>query len=374
MKTNYNKIRIYVGILFFCLLSSGIYAQMTTMNVGGRSRSLFVYAPGGIPQNSPLVISLHGLNQDINYQKNQAKWELVADTAKFVVVYPAGEGNSWDISGNKDTDFILAIIESMVTRYGIDRSKVYVSGFSMGGMMSYHVANKIADKVAAIGPVSGYLFANPVSSSRPMPIMHVHGTTDDVVNYSGVAAILQKWRNWNQCPSNSIRTNPYPSNKPNSRAYLDYWGPCNNSSVSLITLEGKGHWHSNDANGVNTTNELWNFFRRQSLELSNVPPTVSITAPVSNTFFTAPASITITANAADVDGTVTNVQFFNGTTLLATDATAPYSFTWTSVATGTYKSYGQFWSCHYFCCCDHHRSNSSCRKGSIRRYPMADPW
>lgn len=192
-----NKMRIYVGILFFCLLSSEIYAQMTTLNVGGRNRSLFVYAPAGIPQNRPLVISLHGLNQDINYQKNQAKWELVADTAKFVVVYPAGEGNSWDISGNKDTDFILAIIESMVTRYGIDRNKVYVSGFSMGGMMSYHTANKIANKVAAIGPVSGYLFANPVSSSRPMPIMHVHGTSDDVVNYSGVAAILQKWRNWN---------------------------------------------------------------------------------------------------------------------------------------------------------------------------------
>jgi hypothetical protein len=68
----------------------------------------------------------------------------------------------------------------------------------------------------------------------------------------------------------------------------------------------------------------------------NVPPTVSITGPASNTSFTAPASVTITANAADVDGTVSNVQFYNGTTLLGSDATVPYSFTWTNVAAGTY--------------------------------------
>ncbi|MFN6946841.1 MAG: DUF6055 domain-containing protein, partial [Cytophagaceae bacterium] len=69
---------------------------------------------------------------------------------------------------------------------------------------------------------------------------------------------------------------------------------------------------------------------------ANVPPTVSLTAPANNASFTAPASITISANAADSDGTITNVQFYNGTTLLHTDATAPYSFTWNNVAAGTY--------------------------------------
>lgn len=68
----------------------------------------------------------------------------------------------------------------------------------------------------------------------------------------------------------------------------------------------------------------------------NTPPTVSITSPVNNATFPAPASITINANAADANGTVTNVQFFNGTTLLGSDASAPYSFVWTNVAAGTY--------------------------------------
>ncbi len=68
----------------------------------------------------------------------------------------------------------------------------------------------------------------------------------------------------------------------------------------------------------------------------NVPPSVSLTAPANNATFTAPASITLLANASDADGSVTGVSFYNGSTLLGTDNSAPYSFTWNNVATGTY--------------------------------------
>ena len=68
----------------------------------------------------------------------------------------------------------------------------------------------------------------------------------------------------------------------------------------------------------------------------NQLPTSSITAPVNNALFVAPASVAINANAADADGTITNVQFYNGATLIGADATAPYSFTWTNVVAGTY--------------------------------------
>jgi hypothetical protein len=69
---------------------------------------------------------------------------------------------------------------------------------------------------------------------------------------------------------------------------------------------------------------------------SNQVPTVSITAPTNNATYTAPASITITAIAADADGTIASVKFYNGTTLLGTVTTSPYSYSWTSVAAGTY--------------------------------------
>jgi photosystem II stability/assembly factor-like uncharacterized protein len=70
---------------------------------------------------------------------------------------------------------------------------------------------------------------------------------------------------------------------------------------------------------------------------SNLPPAVSLTAPVNNATFTAPASISLAANASDADGTISKVEFFNGATLLGSDLTAPYAFNWINVAAGTYS-------------------------------------
>jgi GH18 family chitinase/chitodextrinase len=70
---------------------------------------------------------------------------------------------------------------------------------------------------------------------------------------------------------------------------------------------------------------------------ANTPPTVSLTSPASGASAVAPASFTISANAADANGTVSSVAFYNGATLLGTDTSAPYSYTWTGVAAGTYS-------------------------------------
>ena len=69
---------------------------------------------------------------------------------------------------------------------------------------------------------------------------------------------------------------------------------------------------------------------------TNVAPSVSLTAPTNNAVFTAPATIGLAANASDTDGTIAKVEFFNGTTRLATDTVAPYAHSWTNVAGGTY--------------------------------------
>ena len=70
---------------------------------------------------------------------------------------------------------------------------------------------------------------------------------------------------------------------------------------------------------------------------TNKPPTVSLTAPAGGATYTAPASVALTASAADSDGTISKVEFYSGTTLLGSDTTAPYNFTWSSVAAGTYS-------------------------------------
>lgn len=71
--------------------------------------------------------------------------------------------------------------------------------------------------------------------------------------------------------------------------------------------------------------------------IGNTNPTASITAPANNASFTAPATINITANASDSDGMIAKVEFFNGSTLLGTDTSSPYSYSWTGVAAGSYQ-------------------------------------
>ena len=69
----------------------------------------------------------------------------------------------------------------------------------------------------------------------------------------------------------------------------------------------------------------------------NIPPTVSLTAPTNNSTLTASATITLSANASDSDGTISKVEFYNGTTKLGEDLTSPYTFTWSNVPTGSYS-------------------------------------
>jgi hypothetical protein len=84
-----------------------------------------------------------------------------------------------------------------------------------------------------------------------------------------------------------------------------------------------------DANGVPSV------ARMVSLQV-NLLPTVALTQPSNGATFTPPATVTLAATASDPDGTIAKVEFFNGTTKLGEDTTAPYDFTWSGVAAGTY--------------------------------------
>ena len=147
------------------------------LKVGGTEREYKIYVPKDLGAKRPLLISCHGMNQDAAYQMGMLDIKSVADTAKFVTVFPEGISKSWDLSGNRDINFMLAIIDEMVEKYDIDRGRVYLSGFSMGGMFTYHAMNKIADHIAAFVPVSGYPMYGTTANAnvRPLPI---HGRSD----------------------------------------------------------------------------------------------------------------------------------------------------------------------------------------------------
>jgi len=66
-------------------------------------------------------------------------------------------------------------------------------------------------------------------------------------------------------------------------------------------------------------------------------PSVAVTSPSAGASFTAPATVAINASASTTQGTITQVEFYNGATLLGADTTAPYSFNWANVAAGSYS-------------------------------------
>lgn len=237
------------------------------LKVGGTEREYKIYVPKDLGAKRPLLISCHGMNQDAAYQMGMLDIKSVADTAKFVTVFPEGISKSWDITGNRDINFMLAIIDEMVEKYDIDRGRVYLSGFSMGGMFTYHAMNKIADRIAAFAPISGYPMGGATASPnvRPIPIIHTHGTSDDVVTFSNVQKNLSVWIKHNGCPETAEVTKRYRNAAHITR---HVWGPgYDNVEVVLMEMANKGHWISND-NGVKTGDEIWRFCSRYSIEVA----------------------------------------------------------------------------------------------------------
>lgn len=104
-----------------------------------------------------------------------------------------------------------------------------------------------------------------------------------------------------------------------------------NVAAGAYTLKAVA-WDAAGASATSATRSI----TVSSSATGNQPPSVSLTSPASGAIFTAPASITLSANASDVDGTITRVDFYAGSTLLGTDTSTPYGLTWTTVVAGSY--------------------------------------
>ena len=333
----------------FCLLLLLVAGLMSVkadnIVVDGTTRSYNVYAPSNLGENRPLLIFCHGYNQDANWMQNSefknetVSMEAVCDTAKFVVVFPNGINKAWDTSGDRDINFVKAIIDKMVTQHKIDRNRVYLGGFSMGGMFTYHAMNRIPNLIAAFAPVSGYPMGGATAGAnvRPLPILHIHGTGDATCGFSGVQPALNVWINHNGCPTTAKVKTSYNGF---GGAKLHIWGPGNDGvEVRLLELADKGHWICKEPQ-VYTGKEIWNFCKNYTL--NKTTPNVSITAPKAGLKYIcyAPSGeaifpdITITANADDPNGTVEKVEFYDDKTLLATCTAKPYKAVLTDVKKG----------------------------------------
>lgn len=254
------------------------------VKVGTSTRKTLTYVPKNVEKSPALVISLHGFNQDPEFQQKQTQWNALADTEGFIVTYPLGNNRMWDTSGMGDVKFVEAVMKDMELKYHVDKNRIYLSGFSMGSWLGYHCLETLGDKIAAFGPVSGVDIGKQPRANRMVPIMHIHGTADDIFKYKGdpyhmaggypsIEEYVKKWAAYEGCDtSNPQVIRPYPAGRKTANDTRTIYNNVNDDvEVTLISIDGKGHWHSNDPNGVNSTQELWNFFKRHQLNQHPVP-------------------------------------------------------------------------------------------------------
>ena len=254
------------------------------VKVGTSTRKTLTYVPKNVEKSPALVISLHGFNQDPEFQQNQTQWNALADTEGFIVTYPLANNKMWDTNGMGDVKFVEAVMKDMELKHHVDKNRIYLSGFSMGSWLGYHCLETLGDKIAAFGPVSGVDIGKQPKANRKVPIMHIHGTGDDVFKYTGdpyhmaggypsIEEYVKKWAAYEGCDaSNPQVIRPYPAGRKTANDTRTIYNNVNDDvEVNLISIDGKGHWHSNEPNGVNSTQELWNFFKHHQLNQHPVP-------------------------------------------------------------------------------------------------------
>lgn len=262
--------KIYTLTLILFLYSFTSFAQSLvdgTVEHDGETRAYKVYLPSGYQEGMslPMVFNLHGFGSNAIEQIFYSTFNLVADTANVIVVYPEGldrttsfgwDGTHWNSYFGTDVDdlgFLNLLIDKIYTDYDIDLARVYSTGMSNGGFMSYRLACELSNRVAAIASVTGNATFEQLDNctpSRPVPIMQIHGTEDDIVAFNGtplftpsIPDLVDFWVTFNNCDTTATITDiDNISTTDNSTAQiLQYDNGDEDTEVLFYVVDGATH-------------------------------------------------------------------------------------------------------------------------------------
>jgi polyhydroxybutyrate depolymerase len=198
-----------------------------SIDVGGTMRDYILHVPPGYTGETPvpLLVDLHPLLNNGAFQRGNSGYRAVADREGFIVVWPDGIDNAWNIgpccTRSRDVDdegFMRALVDKIKSEACIDPKRVYAAGYSMGGGLSHFLACNAADVFAAVAPAAFDLIEEyECAPSRPITVISFRGTSDFIVPYSGGASTpptpypldpihflgavgtFEKWAELNQC-------------------------------------------------------------------------------------------------------------------------------------------------------------------------------
>ena len=290
-----------IFIFLFCLsLASASVAQNTvngTIVSGGLTRDYIIYVPAAYTANAavPLLFNLHGYTSNNLEQLFYADFRPIADTANFLMVLPNGtldaQGNRfWNtFLGNSTVDdvaFMRDLLNELQANYNIDANRVYSTGMSNGGFLSYSLACEMSDRITAIASVTGSMITsklNACNPSRPVPVMEIHGTADQTVPYTGsplatfvaIPTLVDAWADLNHCDQTPVVTQVPNTNMADgcTAERQVYLGGDQGSTVEHYKITGGGHTWPGAVFNIGVTNqdinacrEIWRFFKSYRLD------------------------------------------------------------------------------------------------------------
>lgn len=268
-----------------------VFAQLTdeTISINGVTRSYKLYIPAGFnaqTENPDMIIIMHGLG-GTNADMVGAGFNFIADTARVIAVYPQALNNSWGMaawnngtmlgSTADDLGFMNELINKGLNDYNVNPARVYATGFSMGSIMSHHMACAMNNRIAAIGAMAGTMPTSDISSCVPVyktPVIHLHGTADGTVPYDGsalpslslVPQTIDFWRGVHGCDASADSTR-LPDTATDAitidRFVYDNCNPA--ASLELWRFNGADHVYLyQPVNDITEMIEVWLFLRKWS--------------------------------------------------------------------------------------------------------------
>ena len=243
-----------------------------TMTSGGTEREYRLIVPKGYSakqkKSVPLVLMLHGrTGNGKNASSAYYGWSTLAKKEKFFAVFPTALGNptswkgAWRGRPTEDSVFLDELIDHLLETFKIDPDRVFMTGHSSGGFMSFSFAQTHSEKIAAIGPVAGLLVGG-AKPKTPVSLISFHGMADDVVKYGdpegksgrsavGSAAFFAKHAKAKKQEREDIK---------GGKVHVDTWsGGQKGTEVVLYSIEGGDHgWPRRT---VDATALIWDFFK-----------------------------------------------------------------------------------------------------------------
>jgi polyhydroxybutyrate depolymerase len=280
--------------------------------IGGDRRNYLVHVPKTYQRNIPvpLLMVLHGGGGSSTFASRVHGWQALSQREECLVVFPEAMPEDperpatfrenpriWNDGGTQtavakrnvdDVGYLNLVLDDVLGNFAVDTRRIFATGFSNGGSMTFRVGVELSDRLAAIAPVAGHLCIRDPRPARPLSMLYIIGTKDPLNPVNGGFAetpwgarrprppVMESILEWIRV----IKASSQPAHiQMHDGVTRVLYGPGETGcEIQYYTIEGQGHeWPGAErtlpsslsgpqTNKMNATRVIWDFFVEMTKE------------------------------------------------------------------------------------------------------------